>query len=641
VVDPHREFGERALERCAQFAIPPEQVLLIDLGDPRCLPAWQPLARGGASIAYKSKMVASAVATTTGQQHFDETQQLKRWLDNVLWPVIEAGCGFPELAAMLAPQKVSPLREAILQRCSNATICAAWQHEFAELKTVAQRMQQAIGSTVNRLSGFYTHPFLRRLLGQTEDVIDWRRWIDDGGITIVICDGGVEVADEDCRTIGLLMLADVLAALRRPPSRRQARACYFIIDEVQRLLSWLLLTLLRECRKQRGFGILCTQDVAALHSLSPELYRSTLSNCRTKVVFGGLTLPEIHDLCADALAPIMDPDMKKLTLARTFFAPVETTRLVQGTSAGTSSMVANSEGESESESWSEADIASWADSEMHSESSATFSSTSSPDVGLFSTSEAVGYSARGSSSGSVDAVSHTTGGGHVAGRGGARAHTHARTVAQGQQSSRSVSRVPFHELHERQETSSVTFRSCDEQLQVFINAVHSLERQHALVVQTGQPPHLIKIWTVREPQVSDGEAAAYRAAIIGRYRTPEEIDTAIEARQEALLDELARREPERCRRRSRRMSVNGNGVPTTAGNGTSAVDPVALIYQDLERLDHLDEAAVNTFLSRLRQLAPAAQRPFLDRLALESGRPKSYFSTRMRAHRHGSSCGTY
>jgi hypothetical protein len=635
-MDPHRDAGERVLKRCREFGVPADQVILIDLGDPNCLPAWQPLALNGASVAFLAMTMASSIGkSTTGQQHFDQTQRLKTAFVATLWPLCEAGCGFPELAGMLSLDSDDPLRDAILRRCTNQAVRDFWEKEFKQLKTVAQKMDVAIGSCVNRLSSFFMQPQLRRLLGQTEGVIDWRAVMDDGMVVIVILDGGIQVADEDCRLAGILLLTDWVAAIRRPPARRGKRAVYISIDEFQRLINQLFLELLRECRKARAYGVLGTQDPYAVRAASEELYRAVLTNCATKVIFGGVSTLELEDICRDALAAVMNPDEVKFDLLRTYFEPHETTRLVHCISESDSLMVADGEGTTTAESWSNAAVTTASTGLVNSHAAGASHSAAYLDAGLLGV-QATGFSTAGDSSAFVQALSQSNSVGRVAAQGGGTARTRSRTVAEGTSRARSVSCVPFHELHEKQELSSRQFRSCDEQLQRFVNAVHCLPPRHALVAQTGQAPQLIRVWDVPDPTVSDEEAAAYRQAIVARYRTPAQVDEAIAARQRALLSTFPPCEHTRVRRTSA-AAAQGNGQAHELGNGKAlSVDPAALLQAELSSLDLSNATELDGFLARLNQLSPKWQRPLLDRLAMESGRPKSFFSARLRTSRNGS-----
>lgn len=613
VIDPHGSLAERVVKRCVQFGLPASDVVIIDLGDPISLPAWQPLARGSASVAYQTSAIATAIGKCSGQFDFDTTQQLRRWLRNIFWPLLEANCSLAELEAMLSVDAETPLRDAIVGHCTNRAVCAAWEQEFKRLNTVTQRLERAIGSSLNRLASFYMHPHLRRLFGQTEEVIDWRDVMDSGKVVVVNLHGGVQVADDDCRLVGSLFINDLVAAAKRPPARSGQRACYVVADEFQRVCNLDFMALLRECRKFRVFAWLATQDPSALRLFDEELYLSALSNTGAKLLFGGIDCRELEPLVRNGFAAVLDADAVKFDLERTYFAPHESTREVHGYVAGESLIRGKTAGVNESESWSEADISAWADSTLSSQSTGNSTSTSFID-GMFLP-EATGVSTVGSSGGLLNAASSSASGGHVSARASGISHMHATTEAQGVHSQHSVSQVPFYELKERHELSSRQFRTLEEQIQIAINRVHCLQRQHALVVETGRPPHLIKVWHVPEPPVSDAIAARFRAAVFSRYRTPEQIDAAIEARQRSLLAEL---QPAAHRLRI----VPARTRPSTA--------PAAVLAAELDHLVWGDEAELHRYLQRLAGLPAAARHPLLDQLSFRSGRPRSFYVQQMR-----------
>ncbi|MBN2294500.1 MAG: hypothetical protein JXM70_18875 [Pirellulales bacterium] len=665
LIDPHT-LTDRVLERLVQFGVDPSDVILIDLADESCLPAFQPFARHGAAIEFQVGAFKLACIKAWGKDDFDRTPLLARWLSNSVLPLIEANLSPAELEWMLSLDDFEPLRLAILKQCTNSAVCRAWTKEFPGYRSVNQKMDQ-IGSSVNRLEPYYQQPFLRRLFGRVSQVIDWRSVMDSGKIVILRSSGGNILHSTETNLISTLLLNEFVRGALRPPSREKERNFFVVVDELQKSLCTDHLNLMRETAKYRTIFIAATQNPSALQAHDEELYLSALSNCLSKVIFGGLTCEEIEKLARDAFAPVVDPDLVKYDLERTYFEPRESTRTVPSHTDAHSEMAAHSDMAAEGtfDSWSKV---------THGSSS---TGTSIPIDGMFlPTNYGAGTMSEGSVSGHVTGQS----GAHSNTRGHSDTHASSDTVADG------YSVVPFYELIKRRELSSRQFRDLREQNEMAINRLHCLPPQQALLTVTGEPPAIVQISNLPNANVSSQTIHEYRKRIMANpyYATPEQIDREIEQRKQDLLASLGpsfgaflklqQKQPARSAvtaraANNRRMvhtkqttlqdTVSGNNnlhvpvtsayyarepippaiamhpeiTPTTSGNSeaSTATDPVGLLAVEHDNLVWSDETALRQFLGKLRQLAPAERRPFLVRLAMDSHKPMSYFNRIMRS----------
>jgi TraM recognition site of TraD and TraG len=207
----------------------------------------------------------------------------------------------------------------------------------------------------------------------------------------------------------------------------------------------------------RKFGLhltLAHQHLGQLKEKDPEVYYSTLTNARTKVVFGGLNDEDVDLIAKELYTGEFDPDQVKDEIWHRGFEPVESTRTVRGFSSG----------ESSGDSYGDVSHSSLVNSRVFIPGSDLWSSPT-----LASTSRAAGSSS-----------------------GTSRSHQSSSS------SSSTETTVPFYEFHEYQELTSRTFRSLEEQIYIKKAQLKRQPNQHAAVLLPGQHVQLIKVATLRE-----------------------------------------------------------------------------------------------------------------------------------------------
>jgi hypothetical protein len=155
-----------------------------------------------------------------------------------------------------------------------------------------------IESTLNKVSAFSFNPHLRRLLGATENRLDFRAIMDRGQVLLVDlgnCDG------ETRRLVGSLVVTGLeMAALSRKDSRGARRPFYLFLDEFQDFCAGdgtakTLAQILSECRK---FGLQLHLAHQTLGQVQQRV-AAALGNVGIKVVFS----TDRHD------AEVMTPEL--------------------------------------------------------------------------------------------------------------------------------------------------------------------------------------------------------------------------------------------------------------------------------------------------------------------------------------------
>jgi hypothetical protein len=89
----------------------------------------------------------------------------------------------------------------------------------------------------------------------------------------------------------------------------------------------------------RKFGlhlILAHQHLGELREKDPEVYYSTLTNARTKIVFGGLNDEDVDLIAKELFTAELDPNQVKDEIWHRGFEPVESAELHNGEKSGPS-----------------------------------------------------------------------------------------------------------------------------------------------------------------------------------------------------------------------------------------------------------------------------------------------------------------
>ena len=312
------------------------------------------------------------------------------------------------------------------------------------------------------------------------------------------------ISADDRQLLGTLIVNELLtAAFARPQGSRAP--FYLAIDEFQHFVTKDICEILDGGRKFGLHLILAHQLLNQLRARDPEVYYSTLTNARTKVVFGGMNDEDLDILSRELFTGEFDPDEIKDEIWQTKFRPVEATRTITSYSSGESSSesVGHSSGEVTHQSLARGDT--------YIPGSYFFSPQPwrLPDsTGITKSSGRSSSSARSNSSSS------------------------------GYSSSESTAEVPWYEYHEFQELSSRTFRSLEEQLYIKKAQLKRQMQQHAAVLIPGASVQLIKTLTLKDFPIRERDREEFKQACFehsGYFKSLPEARLEVEALEQKLL----------------------------------------------------------------------------------------------------------
>lgn len=357
LVDGKGDLYDTLCRFLIEESVDPSRVVLLDPKDASRkgsrTAGFNPLALGELEPWSRAQLVLDAY-----KKVFHSEKETKPWLEEYLLhsvvPLAQAGLGILELEQFLG-QDV--FRREILGRCADPSISEMWQqHQQHSRSERAMRIGAALSrGRLIRSSG----EGLRRILGQVEETLDWKRLLDQSGILLVNSNRG-SVPGRGSWILGTLVIQKIIeTAMARPKNERQP--VFLLLDECQEFASSDFVEALT---KLRGFGIhliLAHQNLEQLREV-PGFYGAVDSCCQNRFIFS--VTAEDAGVLGDELFTGFWPDRKILQeIDHTIFAPVQemelrtsTTRF-PGSSSSSRSETRDEDGEEQNttEAFSESD----------------------------------------------------------------------------------------------------------------------------------------------------------------------------------------------------------------------------------------------------------------------------------------------
>lgn len=172
-------------------------------------------------------------------------------------------------------------RETLLEKVSDPNVISFFHDRFDKW---GREQPLMIESTLNKVSALTLNPELRRILGTSNNVFNFREMMDCGQVLIV--DLG-RCNDETERFLGAFIATGIeQAALSRNDDAGKRRPFYFFLDEFQSFVAneGSTKTLAKILSESRKFGLFLTLAHQTLGQMS-ERMKSALSNMGVKIVF--------------------------------------------------------------------------------------------------------------------------------------------------------------------------------------------------------------------------------------------------------------------------------------------------------------------------------------------------------------------
>jgi hypothetical protein len=198
--------------------------------------------------------------------------------------LIEQGLTLVELPWMLMNKE---FRDGLLEGCRNQEVQAFFRYRFGKW---GNEQTLRIESLLNKVTALTLNPSLKRMLGESQNRIEFRRFMDEGKVLIV----NLGTCDHETRDLlgSLLTVALEQAALSRAELEEDERQPWFcVLDEFQKFVAnegsaQVLAQMLSEVRKM---GLRLCLAHQGWHQLGNSRLEGALDQAQIKVVFGSGT----------------------------------------------------------------------------------------------------------------------------------------------------------------------------------------------------------------------------------------------------------------------------------------------------------------------------------------------------------------
>ena len=345
---------------------------------------------------YTLNMLIAACLKAWGQNNPDYTPRIQTWLRNIFYPIVVKDLTLLETMPLMDfYSKVN--REKLLAGLSNEMVVNAWS-SFE--KTSLTQKQNYLEGAVNRLYKFLSHDIIRNIIGVKNNGLDIFQIMQEGKILLVNLNDGGKLDSESTKLLGIMLVNEFFRSAKLRNDRDPLlKPFHLYIDEFGQYVTQDIAKALEECRKYGLFLTLAHQHLAQLKKEDEYLCSSVITNCKNKVVFGGLSQEDSDVMTEEVWTGFVDLlEIKHQTIV-TKEHHIEETREVFGESESITK--GKSETNTEGISRSKGETLSFAKAKGNSSGSSSGTSSSSTTSSSKGYSEGVGSSnSSGSSSGS-------------------------------------------------------------------------------------------------------------------------------------------------------------------------------------------------------------------------------------------------
>lgn len=261
-------------------------------------------------ISFFVDAMVKACAQVWGGEDTNATPLLKRCLRITFHALAEKRLTLLEALDLITAE--TPLmRRSFTRDIKDPVVHLQWQ-SFQNMRP--KEFTEQFGSTANRLMEFLASERIRRILGQQENVLDFRQTMDQGQVLLVNLSSGRNISEDNASLLGALIVNDLFLKARGRPKGR--RPFYLYIDECARFINPDIASILDEARQFGLHLILAHQHLSQLEKSGEAVYGAVMTNARTKVVFGGLSPDDAEEMARNLFMGEFDLEEAKQSLMK-------------------------------------------------------------------------------------------------------------------------------------------------------------------------------------------------------------------------------------------------------------------------------------------------------------------------------------
>lgn len=172
-------------------------------------------------------------------------------------------------------------RQRVIKQIQDPVVKSFWTNEFSSWNE--RYANDAVVPILNKVGQFISNPVIRNIVGQTRNVLDFEKFMNEGKIVILNVSKG-KLGEDNISLLGSMFITKIQqAALSRasiPEEKR--RDFYFYVDEFQNFATDAFSTILSEARKYHLDLTIAHQYIA---QLPEDVKASAFGNVGSLIVF--------------------------------------------------------------------------------------------------------------------------------------------------------------------------------------------------------------------------------------------------------------------------------------------------------------------------------------------------------------------
>lgn len=289
-IDPHGEAYEALARWLATHRYHEKRkIVLIDPTDETRPVGFNPLyIRPGASQAEISRIVDFTLNVCARNEDVNAMPTYRRAMRSLLYALAVRGLTLADAHLLLDQEDAAGVREYATQNLENEAVAQQWE-EFNNPRVFPRNELRAFfQSTNSRVFDFVFSPLIMNMIGQTQNVVNFRQLMDEGAIVLVKLSG---LSALQRQMLGGLIISDihVKALSREDTPKEKRRPFYLYIDECYDFINEDIGEILTGTRKFGLHLLLSHQNLGQIKRAGEAVYDSIMEGAQTKMVYGGLT----------------------------------------------------------------------------------------------------------------------------------------------------------------------------------------------------------------------------------------------------------------------------------------------------------------------------------------------------------------
>jgi Type IV secretion-system coupling protein DNA-binding domain len=275
VLDPHGDLIDDLLKIVPRHRI--KDVVIFDPSDPQYSACFNPMSPVRPEL--KMRVMLSFLDTFKRAFQSDWSDQMDHVLRYALMGLLSvSGSSIQSLRRMLSDDE---FRREIVRNTQDESVKRFWFREFPARRQEFE--EGAISRLLNRLDELLVTDTIRNILGQPQNLFDFREFMDKRRIVLLKISKGV-LGTQNANLLGSLAIWKIYeAAMSRADLPAEARQdFYFYIDEFQNFANDSFSEILSESRKYGLCLTLANQFVGQLH---PSVRQTLFGNVANLLCF--------------------------------------------------------------------------------------------------------------------------------------------------------------------------------------------------------------------------------------------------------------------------------------------------------------------------------------------------------------------